>query len=213
MEIDLQLGAVKGPDASRIVSPDLELDLGLVDGVELDLDDAFAAEGAGGRRFFDHESLDNLWLSAKIGLYDAHDDARSWALGVQVGPKLPLATGAQGIGVEGLLLIGFMTGPLHLVGQVGGLVDPHTGAAARPFGPEAGLDLEYELVPDRWSLLGELGAVWYHTSDPNQLAVTAGIQFSPAQTLDLSLVGLVGLLPGSDPFGLLFGISPKLALW
>jgi hypothetical protein len=32
-------------------------------------------------------------------------------------------------------------------------------------------------------------------------------------TLDLSIVGLYGLLVGSDRYGVLFGISPKLRMF
>jgi len=213
MELDAQLGIVRGPNASRIVAPDLELDLGLLENVELDLDGAFAIEGAGDTRLFDHRAVDNSWASVKLGLYDSHGADHSWALGVQVGPKLPFATGAHGIGVEGLVLLAQMTGPLHLVLGAGGLVDPHDGSSPRPVGLEAGLDLEYEIVPDRWSFLGELGGVWYHSNDDPQLSVTAGLQYSPTSTLDLSIVVLGGFLAGSDPFGVLFGISPKFTLW
>ena len=84
-EIDLQLGPVKGPQASRLVAPDFEIDLGLFPGIELDVDGALGAEGAGHKRFFDHAAVDNLWVSAKLGLYGSHELSTSWALGVQVG--------------------------------------------------------------------------------------------------------------------------------
>ena len=93
-----------------------------------------------------------------------------------------------------------------------GLVDPRL-IGSRPRGFEAGLDLELVLVPDRWSLLGELGGVHYLSSDSDQLSATAGIQFSPTDMLDVSLVALVGFLAGSDQYGLLVGVSPKLKLF
>lgn len=206
LELDTQLGYVKGPDAERIVAPDFELDLGLFDRFELDFDGSLAFARSG-------TLVDNSWLSAKIGLFDTHGTDRSWALGMQVGPKLPLQAGARGIGFEGLALLAYMAGSLHVVLSAGGLADPHDGAAPRPIGVEAGLDVELELVPDRWSLLGEIGGVRYRSDDPAQLAATAGIQLSPAKWLDVSLVALVGLAGGSDPFGVLLGISPKISLW
>lgn len=216
-EIDLQLGVVKGPDASRIVVPDFEIDLGILPNLELDIDGAFGVEGvpSGTPRFLDHSAPDNLWVSAKLGLWDDRDAAtgNAWSAGIQVGPKLPIATDTRGIGVEALALLGRMVGPVHLVAQVGGLVDPHATMSPRPYGVEGGLDLELELQKDRWSLLGELGGIWYGSPDSNQLAATAGIQYSPTNWLDLSLVAMVGFLDGSDPYGILFGISPKLALW
>ena len=214
-EIDLQLGPVKGQGAARLVVPDFEVDLGLLSWLELDVDGAFGVEGAGPKRFFDHGQRENLWTSAKVRLYDhpGADDDHSWALGAQVGPKLPVSNGASGIGVEGLLLLGQLRGPAHVVYQLGGLVDPRTAGAGRPTGVEAGVDLQYDLVPNRWAILGEVGGIWYRSDDPSQLAVTAGIQFSPSEQLDLSVVALVGILSGSDPYGVLFGVSPKFALW
>lgn len=215
LELDVQLGLVDGHDAARMVAPDFELDLGLVPGLELDLDGGFAVEGAGAKRLFDHTTRDNVWPSLKVGVFDVRDAVhdRAWALGFQLGPKLPTASGAAGVGVEGLVLLARMMGALHLVFEVGGLVDPRSAGAGRPVGAEAGVDLELELVPDRWSLLGELGGVWYRTADPAQLVATAGIQWSPSARLDVSLVAMLGVASGSDPFGLLIGFSPRFTLW
>jgi len=215
-EIDLQLGAIKGPDASRVVVPDFEIDLGVLPNVELDLDGAYGVEGvpSGTPRFLDHSAPDNLWLSAKLGLWDRRDaDGDAWATGIQIGPKLPMATDTHGVGIEALALVAHMLGRVHLVGQVGGLVDPRVSTTGRPYGVEGGLDLELELRKDRWSLLGELGGIYYGSSDPNQLAATLGIQYSPSAKLDLSLVTIVGFLDGSDPYGILLGVSPKFSLW
>jgi hypothetical protein len=214
-EIDLQVGPIDGQNASRMVMPDFELDLGILEDVELDLDGTYAIEGGNGRTFFDHQLPDNLWPSVKVALgawkNSPHD--RAWAMGMQVGPKIPIAPGASGIGVEGLLLMGVKVGDLHGIINLGGLVDPHTGSAARPTGFEAGLDLQYDLVPDRWAVLGELGGIYYTSADAHQLAATAGIQYSINEQLDVSVVALVGFAAGSDPFGVLFGVSPKLAVW
>lgn len=217
LEIDVQLGFVRGQDASRLVMPDFELDLGILAHVELDLDGAYAIEGApaGGPALLDHQAPDNLWPSVKVGLADWHDAIaqRAWAIGVQAGPKLPLASGNHGVGVEGLALVGHADGRLHVVLDLGGLVDPRGDTTGRPKGIEGGVDLEVEVIPDAWSVLGELGGVHYVSADADQLAVTAGVQYSPDARVDLSLVAMVGLASGSDTFGLLFGISPKLAVW
>lgn len=207
-ELDLQVGPVQGPDASRIVVPDFELDLGILPNVELGLDGAFAIEGG-------HAAPDNLWASVKLGLWDARDaDGDAWAIGVQAGPKLPVANDAHGVGVEGLVLVGRMLGRVHLVGQIGGLVDPRTATMPRPYGVEGGIDLDLDLDDhDHWSLLGELGGLWYGSPDASQLSATLGIQYSPNQWLDLSVVALAGFLAGSDPYGLLVGVSPKRAIW
>jgi len=100
-EIDVQMGAIRSQGPWRAVMPDFELDVGLLPGLELDLDGAYAIEGpATGPFSFDHAAPDSLWPCAKIGLYDAHDgpSGRGLAVGVQVGPKLPVASGAHGIG-------------------------------------------------------------------------------------------------------------------
>lgn len=217
LELDTQLGIVRGPDAYRMVMPDFEVDLGILANVELDLDGAYAIEGAppDGPTVFDHQAPDNLWPSVKVGLFDWHDAAaqRAWAIGAQLGPKLPIAADNHGVGAEGLLMLGHADGRLHVVLDVGGVVDPRVGTTARPRGIEGGVDVELELVSDRWSLLGELGGIHYVSADADQLAATGGIQFSPSARLDLSLVALVGLASGSDRFGVLVGVSPKLTAW
>lgn len=105
-EIDLQLGVVRGQDLWRVMMPDFELDLGVLSNVELDLDGAYAIEDGA------HQLPDNLWLSVKLGLADWHDAVaqHAWAIGVQAGPKLPIAPDNHGVGVEGLALVGYTAG-------------------------------------------------------------------------------------------------------
>jgi hypothetical protein len=52
--------------------------------------------------------------------------------------------------------------------------------------------------------------VRFVSSDPPQLLATTGITFSATESLDLSVVVLVGFLEGSDRYGALLGISPKI---
>ncbi|HEY8924644.1 MAG TPA: hypothetical protein VIU64_09695 [Polyangia bacterium] len=217
-ELDLQIGGIRSQGPWRAVMPDFELDLGLLPGLELDLDGAYAIEGPTTGPFsFDHAAPDSLWPCAKIGLYDAHDgSSRSGlAVGVQVGPKLPVAPGAHGIGVESLMLVGGARGHFHAVVNAGGFVEPAPSAgAARPAGLEVGLDLEEALdAAERFSLTGELSAVRFVSPDPNQLLATAGFTWSALESLDLSVTGLLGFLAGSDKYGVLLGVSPKLRLF
>lgn len=179
-EIDLQFGGVRGSDRWRAVAPDFELDLGLLDTLELDLDGAYAVQGT-------TSVPDNLWPSLRVALGDWHNRAsdRWFALGAQAGPKLPVARGASGVGFEGLALIGFKSDPLRAIVNVGG----------------------------HWAAIGEIGGIYFTSADSHQLAVTAGAQWSASEQLDFSLVALVGLASGSDPYGVLFGVSPKLAVW
>jgi hypothetical protein len=230
-EVDLQLGAVRGPTGNpwRAVLPDFELDLGLLPNLELDLDGAYAIEGPDVGPFsFDHAAPDSLFPSLKIGLFDrdlprggerspgpAAGRHAALAGGVQLGPKLPVASKAHGVGIEGLALVGLATHTLHLALNLGGFVDPAPDATSgRPKGLEAGLDLELGLGGgDLLSLTGELSAVHFLSSDPEQLLATLGLTWSVTQTLDLSIVGLVGFMSGSDRHGILLGISPKWRLF
>jgi hypothetical protein len=217
-ELDLQFGFVKGSDAHRLVLPDFEFDLGILDNFELDVDGTYSIAGSpsGHPVFLDHSAPDNLWTSVKVGLYDKHDPVTDdgWAAGVQVGPKIPTGSDEHGLGAEGLVLLGRVHKPVHLVAQIGGLYDPHLTNTPRPWGFETGLDLDLDLDHvDKWSLLGEVAFQWFGSPDPTQFNATLGIQYSPNQMLDLSIVGEVGFVPGSDPYGIFFGISPKVAFW
>jgi len=217
-ELDLQVGGIRSQGPWRAVMPDFELDFGLMPGLELDLDGAYAIEGPSSGPFsFDHAAPDSLWPCAKIGIYDEHDgpSGRGLAVGVQVGPKLPVAPGAHGIGVESLVLVGGALHHFHAVVNAGGFVEPAPSAGApRPAGFEVGLDLEQGLdAAERFSLTGELSAVRFVSSDPKQLLATGGFTWSVLESLDVSVTGLFGLLSGSDRYGVLLGVSPKLRLF
>ncbi len=218
MELDMQYGLVRGRDAYRVSTPDFELDLGITSSIELDIDGELAVGGPDTGAFvIDRWAPDNLWTSIKAGLLDFSDPVAdiAWTSGIQLGPKLPLARGNQGVGVEGLLLLGCRVRKTQAVVNLGGLIDPagdpHT---PRPKAVEGGLGLDRPLVESgRWSITAELGGVRYFSPDTDQLTTTIGITFSPTETLDLSLVGLRGWLAGGDRWGVLFGISPKVQLW
>ncbi|HTJ43903.1 MAG TPA: hypothetical protein VL463_17475 [Kofleriaceae bacterium] len=62
-------------------------------------------------------------------------------------------------------------------------------------------------------MVAELGGIAYTSPDAPELAGTLGLQWSPNPWIDLSVVGLFGLASGSDPYGLLVGLSPKARLW
>ena len=218
LDIDIQLGAIRSPGPWRVVMPDFELDFGLLPNLELDLDGAYAVEGPSTGPFsFDHAAPDSLWPSLKLGLYDEHDGVtqRAWALGLQAGPKIPVAPGSHGIGVEGLVLVGYLLGPLHTVLNLGAFADPAPDASSgRPLGIEAGLDFELDLDNvNRFSLTGEVSGVRFVSDDPQQLLATAGLKWAASRSLDLSIVGLWGFLAGSDRYGALLGISPKFRLF
>ena len=218
VDIDVQLGAIRSPGPWRVVMPDFELDFGLLPNLELDVDGAYAIEGSPTGPFsFDHATPDSLWPSLKLGIYDEHDGLthRAWALGLQAGPKIPVASGSHGIGVEGLLLVGYLLGPLHTVLNLGAFADPAPDASSgRPLGIEAGLDFELDLDDvNLFSLTGELSGVRFVSDDSHQLLATAGLKWAASPALDLSVVGLWGFLAGNDRYGALLGISPKFRLF
>jgi len=223
-EIDLQFGAIRSrsPGPWRAVVPDLELDVGLLRWLEFDVDAAYAIEGPETGPFsFDHSAPDNLWVSAKIGIADWGDDGKqsgwadAWSLGAQVGPKIPVAPGSHGVGVEALVLVGYAFKHTHLVLNLGGFYDPHPDAdTPRPTAVEAGLDINRDLDAEgHFALIGELSGVRFFSDDPRQLAATAGLQWQPSDYLQLSVSGLWGFLAGGDRYGVLLGISPKFRFY
>ena len=215
-QLDWQSGVVEGDGASgnRLVLSDFELNLGLQENVEFDLDGAFGFDNFGTRS----RALvgEPLWSAMKLGLGDLHDDdGPSFALGVQLGPRLPTIRAGRGIGYETLLLAGLMQRRTHLVLNLGGLVDPgaHVGSG-RPTALIAGLDLDQDLdATNTFSLLAELGGSYYVGPDPEDVHATLGVSWSATRWLDLSLVGFAGFLPGGDRVGGFLGASPKVPLW
>jgi hypothetical protein len=218
LEVDLQLGLIRSRGPARLMMPDFEIDLGVLSMLELDIDGGYAIEGPSTGPFsLDHAAPDSLWPAAKIGLYDANDQQAhtAFALGVQVGPKLPVAAGSHGLGVEALALVGTAVSRTHLVWNAGAFVDPDPDPVpGRPIGLEVGVDVDIDLdAEDAFSLQGGLSGVRFVSHDRDQLLATAGVTWSALENLDLSLLGLVGFLGGSDRYGVLLGVAPKLRLF
>lgn len=216
-EFDMEVGAIRGEGPWRVMVADFELDVGLLPNLELDLDGAVAVEGPPMGPFaFDHPLYDVLWASAKIGLYDDLDEQtqRTRAIGLQVGPKLPVRS-THGVGAETLIITGTRARPLTFALNVGAFVDPAPDIMSyRPWGAEAGVDLEIDLgKADQFTLTGELGGTVFGSADANQLHATAGLSWSVIPNLDLSVLGLIGVVGGGDRYGFLVGAEPKLRLF
>ena len=222
-ELDLQIGLVRGQGPWRLVIPDFEIDLGILRNLELDLDGSYALEAPGPGSFrFEDAAPDNLWPALKIGIADWADEGKdadaltAWALGAQVGPKIPAAPGSHGLGFEALLLVGHVVHRAHFVLNTGAFVDPSPApTAGRPIGIEVGLDFDRDLDgAGRYQVTAELSGVRFVSSDPNQLLATAGLAWTPIPPYtQLSIVGVVGFLEGSDRYGALLGLTQKIGIW
>ena len=134
-EVDLEFGAIRSPGPWRFVIPDFEIDFGIYHNVELDLDGAYAIEGPDTGAFsFDHAVPDSLWPSLKIGIWNDHDyeTRRAQAVGIQLGPKLPVAHLSHGIGAEGLLVLGGSVQGVNAVLNLGGFIEPAQDGVTLP---------------------------------------------------------------------------------
>jgi hypothetical protein len=189
LDFDFQAGPLHGDSVGkgRLLLPDFEIGLGLTRNVELDVSGAFSIDQNRGEP---HQlSSDPLWVATKLGLFDEVDElGNSWALGVELGPRLPVI-GAGGVGFGVLGLLGFTHSRLTLVLNAGTLIDPGpTRSAQHPTGVVVGLDLNQDLD-------------------------AKGATYSVTPRLDVSLTALGGFLPNTDHAGIMLGVSPELDLW
>jgi hypothetical protein len=136
-EADVQVGMIQGRGPARAVIPDLELDLGLFRSVELDLDAAYAIEGPESRPRSHSITARPTACGPrpKVGIFsfDAGPAGPGLAVGLQLGPKLPVAPGSRGVGGEALALVGLHLARLHAVVNTG--VFARSGAGRRPGAP------------------------------------------------------------------------------
>jgi hypothetical protein len=103
---------------------------------------------------------------------------------------------------------------LHAVLNTGAFADPAPAAdQERPRGLEGGLDLSLDIDPGgRFSATAELSSVWFASADPRQMLATGGVAWQATDHVQLALIGLVGLVAGSDRYGVLLGLSPRWRL-
>jgi hypothetical protein len=214
-ELDLQLGLIRDRGGFRLIIPDFELNFGVHPRLELGLDGTIAFEGStGGPYVLERPALDTLWLSAKIGIYSERVRSTLWAVGLQLGPKLPTSA-SRGVGVESVALVEHTRSRLHLVLNGGGFVDPPPDPdCAYPKAIEGGIDLALDLnATASTTLTGELAGIYYFSADPYQLTGTVGLKHAVDDRFDISLLVLVGQINGTLHYGLLVGLSPKFRLW
>lgn len=215
---DVAFGIVRGETAGRWLMPDFDIDIGLASNVELGLDGAWALEGKPGNDYsFDHAAPSNLWINTKIALAGQHDKAndRAWAFGVQLGPRAALAPDAHGTGGQAMVLLGGRFKRAHAVVSGGGMIDAGSAVlGGRPTAVLAGLDVGFDLDKDgTWSIIADLGGVFFFSSDRNQIATTFGPVYALTSWLDISINGLVGPLAGGDHYGAFLQLSPKIPVF
>lgn len=222
VEIDVQVGATSGERVGagrnrggRLFAPDYEIDIGLTSRVEVGIDGALAVQPLrdGQAKLTLGEPL---WSSVKLGLLDVHDvgPANAAALGLQLGPRLPLGGGYHGVGYELVTLSALDVAGVRFVFNAGGLVDPAAaGGRTRPHAVVGGVDVIVNLdVRKRWSFIGELGGGYYFGGAPHQLAATGGVAYDTG-SMQWSLVTLFTLVGPADRVGLLLGMAPRWKLF
>ncbi len=215
LDIDVQVGPTYGRGAwgRRWIMMDVELDIGLLENVELDLDATFMSDlqGDGSRRV----TSEALWPSMKLGLADFHAGDQAFAFGAQVGPRIPMFTGS-GVGYAALGLAGWSYARFHVVLNAGFLLDPGLGITRdRPVGGLFGVDVVVDLTDNGvLALTSELGGTAIASGPGSEAHQTIGLAWEPYKDkLQLSVVLLTGLAPNGDRASLLFGVSPKMALF
>ncbi|MBI3782680.1 MAG: hypothetical protein HY270_04690 [Deltaproteobacteria bacterium] len=217
---DMATGYLSSQEGKRVSIPDFEISLGATDNLEFDLEGEFAMAKSGSNELsFNKVAPDNLWAYSKYGLFSSDDpDADGsdiWTLGVQGGPKLPLAQGAQGVGFEGVMLLGYVVRQTHFVLNAGGLVDPASDPhSPRPQAVESGLSIDRPIdAANQWSAGVDLASVTFLSPDDDQFNTSATLTWSPSENLDLYATVTYGWLRGGDHYGVLFGMVPRLHLW
>lgn len=208
IEIDSQVGGFYGDghDGSRLVVPDVEIDVGVLEWLEIDLDAALVVSQ------LEPEQVmlvgDPIWLTARVDAFNWQDaeTGATFGIGMQAGPRLPSVQTPVGVGFGALLLFGGGTRDLHLIANVGALLDYHQKRAVL-----YGIDVEYELG-EHWSVLGNFAAAYYF-GDPQQLLLGAGGAYKANKSLAFSLLAVGGPFVRGDRAGGLFGVSYSFQAW
>ena len=216
LDLDLQFGLVRTGRGLHAFAPDLEIDLGIAPGFELDLDGTFMlASGPGGVFPLDTPQYDNLWVSTKVMMFDWADTDRhrALAIGLQQGARLPVSTAGRGVGFEALLLVGVALPRMRLTLNLGGVADPASEDSPPTNALLSGLNASFDMDSKGLLTLECAGLVAWSPGRPTDAAVTFGLTYAATQWLDLSITGLTGYLDGGAAYGLLLGISPQIRLW
>jgi hypothetical protein len=209
LAFDAQLGSVygDGADGSRLILPDFEIDLGITNWLELDIDTGFS-----------YVDIDNrkrkwvgqpIWTALRFDLYSEQNEAtgRNFGVGVQAGPRLPNLRYLGGVGFAGLVLFGGGTRTFHVVANLGGTADVEQ-ALAFNYGISAGYEFDSKV-----SIVGQVAGVYYFRRDTDQLLLLFGVARAITDDLELELLALAGPVHDGDRLGLLVGMTYRTGLW
>lgn len=219
VEVDMQFGPAFGhSDAGRrFLAPDFELDVGLLPSLELDIDGAFSVDHPTDST---HSALggDALWTSFKIGVYDAGSERDGYAVGLQLGPRLPVIPGMHGLGYEALLLAGLRFGRYQFALNGGAFMDPGDAdlplSVSRPFALVVGAGISMNLdEKGDVSVQAQAGTTLYVSRGHHELNVGLGMTWSASEHVDLSLMAVGNAFEQTDRLTVLVGVSPKFTLF
>ncbi len=212
VEVDVQLGWQRDGQGEGVYVPDFEVDVGLLDDLELDVDSAFSLQG----RPPSSPTLDILWTSFKVGLYDWEDTDRglAFAIGVQIGPRFSIHGDVDGPGAGGLILVGGVIKRLHFAVSGGIAHDAAVPGLPRSTAILGGLDASLDLdAKGRFDLTGQLFVGHHLTGEPTDYGGTFGAEYNPTRWLTVSVSGMIGEVNGGFACGAFVGVSPKFRLW
>ena len=202
VELNLRSAWLATRTGQSVVLPDVELDVGVDRQLELGIDaQAGWATGSDG-----WAPLDQIWLSVKHLLVDHHGKGRSWALGLQHGPRVGVLGGSRLLGYQALAMGAIDTRTTHWVVSVGGFVDPQDSTLRRPVGAVVGLDGAWQFSDD-WTLEPSAAAteIWGHGVD---LLAACDVAWAVRDWMTLRGGVLVGRLDGAGTVGVQVGVSP-----
>ncbi|MEI8254458.1 MAG: hypothetical protein WCJ30_02175 [Deltaproteobacteria bacterium] len=215
IEVDVEAGAIRSQSETSIAAPDVEIDVGVTDNVELDIDGALTISGLDGPAPSPALGADALWTGLKVGLMGDSDTRTGshWGLGFQVGPRIALVTHSQEVGAEGLILFARGGRRWGLATNLGAYAEPRlSGATQVDRGVLFGLDGHYQIRP-ALSAEFELFAVLTSGVAQHQLGTSAMLAWQCSPAVSLSARALGGWLGAGLAYGLLFGVSFTVQAW
>lgn len=207
VELDLRIGALRAGDATNWVVPDLEMDIGVAPRLELGVDAQAGLDPAAGT----WQAQDQLWISAKHLLWDAHDAPRRAALGLQHGPRFGVVPGTWAFGYQAVGLLALDGDGGQVVLSAGAFVDPpEITTALRPAGVLIGVDSSLDLS-DAWDLAPSVALTGHAEGHVDAVAaVDLELALAPWGTARVGVLG--GWQDRGRLIGAAIGYAPRLQL-